>query len=46
MIDYPKRPEGTVSEQIAALWEYLWKLVEQINLAQHEQDAKTQSKRQ
>lgn len=31
MIEYPKRPEGTREEQIAALWEFLWRLVEELN---------------
>lgn len=32
MIDYPQIPQGTPEEQIAQLWEYLYKLAEQLNL--------------
>lgn len=32
IVDYPERPAGTAEEQIATLWEYLYKLAEKINV--------------
>ncbi len=34
MFEYPKRPEGSVQGQILDLWDYLFKLVEQLNITQ------------
>ncbi len=33
-IEYPPRPEGTSSEQITQLWEYLFRLAERLNAEQ------------
>ena len=31
-IEYPQKPEGSAQEQINQLWEYLFKLVERLNV--------------
>lgn len=32
MIEYPRRPEGSLQAQIFDIWDYLFRLAEQLNI--------------
>lgn len=32
MIEYPRRPEGSLQAQIYDIWDYLFRLAEQLNI--------------